>query len=119
MEMIFISGCGRPKLTLPLELKGSGEQMSASHACSLAGAAAPRHVRLCDNAGTRLIHAPSCTGRADEDLGNEITARFSCLEQRWVTGAEFRGLEERMESPLPRHVQRENEEGKFFSNNHH
>lgn len=41
MEMIFISGCGRPKLMLPLELKGSGEQMSASRACSLVGAAAP------------------------------------------------------------------------------
>lgn len=37
MEIIFISGCGRPKLMLPLVLKGSGEQMSVFCMFSLVG----------------------------------------------------------------------------------
>lgn len=37
MEMIFISGCGRPKLMLPLVLKGSGEQMSVFYMLSFVG----------------------------------------------------------------------------------
>lgn len=35
MEIIFISGCGQPKLMLPLVLKGSGEQMSVFYLLSL------------------------------------------------------------------------------------
>lgn len=37
MEIIFISGCGRPKLMLPLVPKGSGEQMSVFYMLSLVG----------------------------------------------------------------------------------
>lgn len=46
MEIIFISGCGRPpKLMLPLVLKGSGEQMSAFYMLSLVGV--PKHTSDC------------------------------------------------------------------------
>lgn len=37
MEIIFISGCGQPKLMLPLVPKGSGEQMSVFYMLSLVG----------------------------------------------------------------------------------
>jgi len=45
MEMIFISGCGRPKLMLPLVLTGSGEQMSVF--CMLSLVAVPSHTSDC------------------------------------------------------------------------
>lgn len=74
MEIIFISGCGRPKLMLPQVLKGSGEQMSGFYVLSLLGV--PNHTSdLCVNLGIKLISCTQLHGVCslkDEGVGSKV-----------------------------------------------